>query len=243
MTRKLILLPFIALIIFGCSSSNHLHSKWQNEKYSNPITISRLDYQYNSDFKLFYLITNDRENLFVHLKVDDRIVQKRLLLNGFTIWVDTMAKAKKHLGIKYQVDQNKLIRKTTQLEYYLPPDKYGNTQTIQSYFIKNTLQEFIGFNEELNKLDDIQFTLLQDSSQSMIFRATIPLKYIPPKKKNMLSLIIESKMPDRTNQAVNPHPSPNNSMRGMGGKEAVEGKEDKKDKEVIQTVNQTLLKI
>lgn len=197
MNPKLLLLSVSILLIISCSSNKQLVSNWHQENYENPSDISRIEYQYHPEYKIFYFVSNDSDKLYFHLKVDDRNVQKRLLVNGFTIWLDSNAKAKKYLGARYQVDPNKLLKKANQLDYILPPDEKGNAYGMHTYLIKNTMQELIGFDSIFNKTQALDFLFVQDSTQSLNFLLTVPLKFIAKKhsKTNTISLIIESELP------------------------------------------------
>jgi hypothetical protein len=90
----------------GCSQPKYISSGWAGGEI--PKTEINLvdDYQYDRESKLFYRITNDRNNLYIHLNAMDESTQAKLLMFGFTVWVDSTANNKKLLGIRYPLSRN-----------------------------------------------------------------------------------------------------------------------------------------
>lgn len=194
MNRKYYLYILILALLSACSSQKTISTKWQEES-ANPISeIPRTAFQYNSDNKLFYLFTNDDDFLYVNLKVDDENMQKRLLMSGFTIWIDSSAKLNKYMGLKYQVDPNKMLLKPEEIEKFLPLDENGKKMSLSSYMIENIIQEPLGF---IIQEDDIKNDFVQDHEKCLNFQVKIPLKYLSNNSNPtpIISLILESKAP------------------------------------------------
>src|SRR3989344_7446144 len=58
---------------------------------------------YNSEAKMFYALSNDTENLYLCLKVNDETMQQQIMMAGMEVWIDTTKKAKEKIGILYPV--------------------------------------------------------------------------------------------------------------------------------------------
>jgi len=100
MNRLLITAILASTFCLG-SAKKIVSAKWEYPKYEIPDSIYILDYSYNSNGKLFYMLSNDSENLYIHAKFVETASQKKLLTAGFTVWLDLNAKGKEKMGIKY----------------------------------------------------------------------------------------------------------------------------------------------
>lgn len=211
MNSKYLIFFILLTLLSACSSQKTISSKWQEKPESAISDIPRTAYQYNSDYKLFYLITNDDEHLYVNLKVDDHNLQKRLLMSGFTIWIDSSAKSKKYMGLNYQVDPNKMLMKPEETEKYLPLDENGKKTSLMSYFMGNMLQEPIGLNTQN---DDIIYHFANDKERSLNFQLKLPITYFSnqPNSSPIISLLLESKVPENRMQK----PQGQRPQMGMG---------------------------
>jgi len=216
MNHKAIHFLILSILLSACSSHKSLTSIWQEESLNIPCDLPRTEYQYASDDQLFYRISNDDDFLYVNLKVDDQNVQKRLLMNGFTIWIDSSASSKKYMGLKYQVDPNKMLMKPEEIQRYLPLDENGKKRSLLSYLLKNTQQELIGI-QTLS--DDIKYHLVQDSSRSLNFSLALPIKHFSSKRNTfpVISLILVSKAPEDRRQSPQGQ-SPQMGMSNGGGR-------------------------
>lgn len=216
MNSKYYLYILLLALLSACSSQKAISTKWQEESANSIAEIPRTAYQYHSDYKLFYLFTNDDDFLYVNLKVDDQNMQKRLLMSGFTIWIDSSAKLNKYMGLKYQVDPNKMLMKPEEIQKYLPLDENGKKTSLASYLLKNTLQEPIGFSGET---EDIKYHFVQDAERSLNFQLVLPIKYFSNSlnSSTIISLILESKAP--VNMKQRPEGGgPQMGMSGGGGR-------------------------
>ena len=218
MNSKYFLYIILFALLSACSSQKTISSKWQEETINSISDIPRTAFQYSSDYKLFYLFTNDEEFLYINLKVDDQNLQKRLLLSGFTIWIDSSAKLKKYMGLKYQVNPNRMLAKPDEFQKYLPLDENGKKMSLLSYFLKNTLQEPIGFSSETG---DIKYHFVQDSERCLNFQLVLPIKYFSSSSISspIISLILESKAPVKMKQ----RPEGGSPQMGNGGGRSASG--------------------
>ncbi len=94
-------LLIVLLLLFIVKPAHSQQTKWQTDKYNNLEKLSNFEFLYNSKGKLFYLLTNDKDNIYVHIRATDEIAQKKLIVYGFTIEVKTKGPKKKTLIIEY----------------------------------------------------------------------------------------------------------------------------------------------
>lgn len=106
MTAKQLLVFVLLMVSVTGYSQKYALAKWEKEEYRQGEEIPTLAYSYNKEGKLFYLVTNDNDNLYIHLKVIDEVPQKKILYRGFTLWVDASAKNKKDKGITFPLKKS-----------------------------------------------------------------------------------------------------------------------------------------
>lgn len=80
----------IIAISFFCSTLSYgqktpFYTKWQTAKFDKPEELSNMDFLYDSDGRLLYLLTNDKDNLYVHVRAIDDITQKKIIELGFSV--------------------------------------------------------------------------------------------------------------------------------------------------------------
>lgn len=61
---------------------------------------------YNADQKLYYTLTNDKDNLYMAIRINDWSEQKRILGAGLTLSIDTRGKKKETYSITFPVGGN-----------------------------------------------------------------------------------------------------------------------------------------
>lgn len=109
MHRKVLAL-FILSILFGsCISKKHAKSKkmpgrWQ----STPITIdgSNKDWpspypEYDDKAMLGYVVSNDKENLYITVETGDPATQLKILREGLTVWIDKTGEKEEVTAINF----------------------------------------------------------------------------------------------------------------------------------------------
>lgn len=112
--NRLIIATIMISSFWVASAKKVVTAKWEYQKYENPDSIYILNYSYDSDGKLFYMLSNDSNNLYVHAKFIEEKSQQKLLMNGFTIWVDSTAKAKHNMGIKFPLSPQDRVKQNNE---------------------------------------------------------------------------------------------------------------------------------
>ena len=80
------------------SYSSHWHDYKNDDFQSYPA-----DFIYSEKGKFYYFISNEKDNIYINLKIFDRGVQNQIRRSGLTIWVNMDGKKAKKTGILYPV--------------------------------------------------------------------------------------------------------------------------------------------
>ncbi len=144
---------------------------------------------YNSSAKMIYGLSNDDKNLYVKIKIDDEVLQKKILLTGLTFWMDTVGKSKKQLSVTCPVKRDPQIMNKEMNNR----QKDGQKKNADSYrelvnskfligLVDMEVEGFFKYPDKVvlnNKNDNgINVVLHINNSNEMIWEALIPLKMI-----------------------------------------------------------------
>jgi hypothetical protein len=180
---------------------------------------------YDPESKIRYNIENDSANLYFSFDVMDQLTIQKILTTGLRVFVDGTAKNKQRNEIQFPIYADKVPVSELQ--------EYG-TQYDQSMQLgKQTLDEMIPadgylklggettslFNHVENK--GVLVTLEFDESRSLVYRATIPLKYFK-EESDIVSVGIETggyELPQQ--DVVNPNASVVNPNQLTAGDRAM----------------------
>jgi hypothetical protein len=164
----------------------------------------------NSD--LSYGISNDKDNLYIRINIIDQSIQKKIMLGGLTLYIDTTGKKKEKVGITCPVkkalskmDRNMMKKMQSQQEWkrdqLLEIEFFGFKIHNESYFVS---QNPYG----------IEVSIDQDQFRSLYYEMKIPLKSIYDNYSNLslktLSIGIETGNLDM--------PTPGNRPAGMNSR-------------------------
>lgn len=164
-------------VLVSCSSplynsvyqSVHVVADGKANEWSMP-----LDY-FDSEAKIQYTFSNDRDNLYLCIKSADEQAQKKIINGGLQVWVDTTGKNKKQVGILFPVGNDEKKESREERKNTIPSLK-------RSFF--NTPKEMLltGFKSPLRGLtsvqanNDIGINLNWDSVNTLTYEAIIPFK-------------------------------------------------------------------
>jgi hypothetical protein len=198
----LLLLFGSSIFISGCSQPKYISSRWAGGETSKTEINLVDDYQYDRESKLFYRITNDRNYLYIHLNAFDESTQAKLLMFGFTVWVDSTANNKKLLGIRYPLPRNE--RKTNPATGLSRSGDFRSTNQENRTSLINQLNEIelIGFEGKKSTSllfaqneKDIRGDIAFGENGALQYRLTLPLERIgidTLTNETVLSLLMES---------------------------------------------------
>jgi len=97
------LIIMLLILNWGCAKTPVYKSTWQQPRLPQDGTNDDLKMHYDHEAGMMYGMSNDSENLYVYLKVPNELVQKKIMLTGLTLWIDTVAKKEKQLGLMFPV--------------------------------------------------------------------------------------------------------------------------------------------
>jgi hypothetical protein len=93
----------LSLAICTCNfaqKDKSIYLNWRDKGHEN-ITFKPSELTYSEKGKFYYNISNDRDNLYIDLKIFDKDVQRQVLTSGLTVWINTNGKKGKKTGVRY----------------------------------------------------------------------------------------------------------------------------------------------
>ena len=171
---------------------NHLHQTGIDDFKSETA-----DFQYSEKGKFTYLISNDKENIYIDLRIIDKAVQRQVLFTGVTVWINTDGKKNKKMGVRYPVRPvNREARGGPgSPNQQRPPDMQGNPDMAQRGArpggmgnmpdMNNGLIELTGFSESgpvtlpNNEEGNFRAYLKTERSGNLIYELVMPFSKLP----------------------------------------------------------------
>ena len=186
-TVTLLLVSLFPLLLGSCAKQIYQCKTEPAGKVDYSYSIDSMNYDPES--KIMYVVTNDHRNLYVHLRVSDEQMIRRILLGGLNIWVDTTGGQKENFGLHYPLIQ--------------PRESWNNGgSNISAPNMKNSiaidelaLNDLVIIGLEAPGSENFSFAgnksgitaeLHLDEAKNMDYKATFPLRYLG--KRNKLSI-------------------------------------------------------
>jgi hypothetical protein len=213
----------ISFFTTRCYCQNINTAKWWNENFNNSVmSLSLPDFLYNSDNKIFYIIGNDKDSLFICLKIPDEFQQAKILHGGITLWIDLKDKKHKELGIRFPVGK-------------MPPKHFkDNEQYLDVNERRNQLLErlneieLIGFNGDKDRYiipcdnpADIHASIDYDKNGYLFYKLVIPFNKLPASTWNsdkLFSIGFETAEQNFSGQKREGHEGEGMHPGGRGGR-------------------------
>jgi hypothetical protein len=102
MKRQLLLCTlFICGTLFAQKGNSDMLN-WHKSENSE-LNVASGDYNFFKKGKLWYVLSNDNDNIYVDLKIEDPAVQNRILKEGLTVWINMDGKQVKKMGVRYPI--------------------------------------------------------------------------------------------------------------------------------------------
>ncbi len=211
MQKSIIYIIVIIFITTGCSvyESTYQDPPLKIDGSSSDWTTT-LDSKNNNSYS--YGISNDNENLYIRININDPSIQKKMMLAGLTVWIDTTGKKKENFGITcpiQKIPSSKMDRNSRGIP------KWDNNQILDA--------EFIGFQKSIethyitNNPYEIDVSIDQDEFKSLYYEMKIPFKSIYSNCSNIslktLSIGLETGALKIPSQGISSQPI---SMTGGG---------------------------
>jgi hypothetical protein len=221
MSKKIAYIILIVLISSGCSTYESVYQNTPlNIDGSSSDWDTTLDSKGNNGFS--YGISNDKDNLYIRINIIDPSMQKKIMLAGLTVWIDTTGKKKINRGITCPIkkalpkmDRNMMKKMQNQQEWkkdqLLEIDFLGFKEYGETYFISKNPY-------------GVEVSIDQGQFRSLYYEMKIPLKSIYANHSNLalktLSIGLETralKIPSQTNGSVGSQSAGVSGKGGRGG--------------------------
>lgn len=102
MKKLLMIIPVVFCNILYGQSEKSYQCYW-HETGTDVFVAHSTDFKYSENDMLYYRISNDRDNIYVDVKIFDDEIKQQVLSSGLTIWIDPEGKKLKKTGIVYPV--------------------------------------------------------------------------------------------------------------------------------------------
>ena len=143
---------------------------------------------YDNETRLNYAIANDKENLYICIRVTDELNQMKIIRAGLQLWMDTTGKKQQQVGVLFPVPNKELMPVNSRGKHGANPS--GAEQTVKSdrgslhkkLRIGATDMQLWGFKSPIGGITPISNTfgikaaLNWDSSGVMIYELVVPFK-------------------------------------------------------------------
>ncbi len=140
------------------------------------------DYQMIRKLKVYCLLSNDNDNIYIDMKVDDRGIQERILKEGLTIWISMNGKEERKMGVRYPMGSQTQgnHRKSDHTEINMNQD----IERISPLSQANTI-EILGFTNEQQRHfpsenpDNFRGSVKIDEKGTLFYKMIIPIEKLP----------------------------------------------------------------
>src|ERR1019366_1682134 len=220
----------IVFVYSSCSHQTYSVLKWQSNKitadgkipeWSNPLRF------YDHDSKINYNITNDRQNLYLCMKVFDETMLTKILRGGIEFRIDTTGKKSFPIAFIFPISDQQMTMQHKRSE--TQTEKSSGAQSYRSLMMQKKLSQskeaqLIGFKPPLggilslfNTTSGISAAVNFDSLGTMYYEAIIPFSTF---YKNELTTADSNKVFSyeiKVNGLPAPSTSGGSGGRGAGG--------------------------
>ncbi|MEZ4908705.1 MAG: hypothetical protein R2771_13935 [Saprospiraceae bacterium] len=181
------LLFIIAVVVFAAScaktpifNSDYQKNQIQIDGNSNDWTGKTY---FDSKSQVAYGVSNDRQNLYLLFKVSDESIQKKIMMAGLTVWIDTTGKTKSDIGVNYPVaEMGDMKHRDREMEFGQKPlqrkpfvkDSEGKAKMVLYGF------PYIDDETTVNNLNNegINAMVSIDQNKELVYELKIPLNTI-----------------------------------------------------------------
>jgi hypothetical protein len=132
--------------------------------------------------KLQYLISNDNNNIYIDLKIEDHAVQDRILRQGLTIWINMDGTEMKKMGVRFPLgSQNQGDRRKADHSENNSNSKESDANLV---LLANTI-ELKGFTNEVQRhfpsdnRDNFRGSVKFDAEGVLNYELVIPIEKLP----------------------------------------------------------------
>jgi hypothetical protein len=205
-------------------------SRWHlNDK------IESSDYLPVGKSGLYCLISNDNDNVYIDMKVEDRKIQNRILTEGLTIWINMDGREEKKMGIRFPLGSlNQPGRKKTEPDENSTP----RTESVENLLSMANTIEILGFISEQQRRfpsenrDSFRGSVKLEEGGILYYKLIMPLAKLPMRNsrdsRGAMPFILGieyGSLPLTNKTGVNRGPAPSSIFHsgsaGKGGSELI----------------------
>lgn len=197
--------------------------------------IESSDYMPVGKSGLYCLISNDNDNIYVDLKVEDRKIQNRILTEGLTIWINMDGREEKKMGIRFPLgSRNQPGRKKTEHE----ENSALRAESMENLLSMANTIEILGFISEQQRRfpsenrDSFRGSVKLEEGGKLYYKLIMPLAKLPLRNSRdshgampFILGIEYGSLPVTNKSGVNRGPAPSSIFHsgssGKGGSELI----------------------
>jgi len=183
--KKAIILLFVVLCSGLYAQKDKSYHSHRHEPGIDDFKSQTADFKYSEKGMFYYCISNDKENIYLNLRIYNSDVQRQVLNSGITVWINTDGKKSRKLGVKYpaRLKGNETgIRPGNQSmqQRGAVPGERGNMPDMNTGSI-----QLIGFSESspqtisATERDNFRGTLKIEKDRNMYYEIILPFSKMP----------------------------------------------------------------
>jgi hypothetical protein len=181
MKTLLLFLSIFICISIDAQKGNVILSKWLKSE-NGQFKVPSDEYSFFKKGKLWYFLSNDNDNIYISLKIEDPGVQNRILKEGLIIWINMDGKTTKKKGVRFPMgSQNSAGSSRSDI-----PETRTNIDgsLVTPLAMANTI-ELVGFSNEVARRfpadnnDNFKGSMEFDKEGILYYRLAMPVEKLP----------------------------------------------------------------
>jgi hypothetical protein len=176
-----ILISFFFCINLNAQKEKLFLSSW-HENGNAELNIPSDKYSYFEKGKIYYFLSNDNDNIYIDIKIEDPGVQNRILKQGLTVWIKMDRKPAKKMGIRFPIgSQNSESRNKPNL---IGNNTNADGSLVTPLSLANTIELISFTNEEARRFpsdnaDNFRGSVKYDNEGTLHYKMIMPIAKLP----------------------------------------------------------------
>jgi hypothetical protein len=173
--RKIITLFALVLFINAYGQDEKSYQSHWRDTDANALKMPDESYGFFKKGNLLYYISNDRDNLYIDIKIEDSGVQYKILQEGLTVWFNADGKLRKEVGIRYPLGAKFAKGPGMRNSGASGPSPLAMANTIQLIGFPGTEQNMI----PAKNTDNFSGSVVYDEAGNLFYNLRIPISKLP----------------------------------------------------------------
>lgn len=176
-----IFISFFFCINLNAQKGKLFLSSW-HENGNAELNVPSDRYSYFKKGKLYYFLSNDNDNIYIDMKIEDSGVQNRILKQGLTVWVNMDNKVAKKMGISFPIGSQYSGGRNEPNMSDIKINADGSL--VSPLSLANTI-ELIGFTSEEERrfpsdnADNFRASVKYDNEGTLHYKMLMPIAKLP----------------------------------------------------------------